>query len=166
MTLWDKLSDKVAKSPSDCQSSSASWEDRDAAGSLATLPCSPLPSGTGCFPGTHHPPHSRKVAPSIAWHPRWKAVPNSLRIFQTCLTSSYTDLNFSTQILFYLKKLLCYITYKSETALLIILVRIFSWAVLDITKVQNKWSEISITTPNHFFFPFEIYYAWHVNDSS
>lgn len=50
-----------------------------------------------------------------------------------------------------------YIRAKSETTLLIILLQIYSWAMLDITRVQNKGGEVSVVIPDCFFFPFEMY---------
>lgn len=45
-----------------------------------------------------------------------------------------------------------YIRSESETTLLIILLQIYSWAMLDVTKVQNKWGEASAVIPDCFFF--------------
>lgn len=43
---------------------------------------------------------------------------------------------------------------KLETTLLIILLQIYSWIILDITKVQNKLGKVSVVIPDCFFSPF------------
>lgn len=52
------------------------------------------------------------------------------------LTSIWTNLNFTEPILFFLKEL-C-ITFYLKGKLLVISLQICSWAMLGITKVQNK----------------------------
>lgn len=119
-----KFCDKAAKSPAECQRWYPPWGDREAAGSLATLPWPLLPQGTGCSPGTFLPTLD---SPTDCTKPLTE---------NSHSTSISTDVNFSAQILFFLKEL-C-ITFYLKGKLLIISLQIYSRAMLDITKVQNK----------------------------
>lgn len=127
-----------------------------------------LPWGMGCSPGTHCPPLSPKTSPSTALTP-W--VESSCPILW--------DFVASLQLLAILTSTFqhrfCFwrswhptldLKAKLETTLLIVLLQIYYWAILDITKVQNELGEVSVVIPDCFFFLFEMCYAGHFSDST